>query len=69
MIIDITHDNTPITTGERPGDAPKTCGCGGKGHGQCGHGNTSKSGTTKTAQTIMMCLIALAIATCYFLYS
>lgn len=68
MIIDISQGNTPIKQGERAGEAPKTCGCGGKGRGSCGSAPHA-DGTGKKAQLLLLAAILLGSAVCYFLFS
>ena len=73
FIVDITQDNKPIAVGERAGDAPKTCGCGGKEHGQCG-GNKNRTvqvgeSTDKGLQLVILAVIVIGAAICFFYFS
>lgn len=68
IIVDITQDNTPIKQNERPGDAPKTCGCGGK----CGSKKHLTSGGDekgKKAQLFLLAVILFGSIICYFYFS
>lgn len=60
--ISITENNTPISPGERPGDAPKTCGCGGKGNGACGTHDKNDSGGCCWTNIAIALIVAIGFA-------